>query len=194
MKTAIRTFLHDVVADVLGLPLDSVVWANENGPKQANPLVTLFAYSFTKQAMPDQLKANGATVYNTPIDAVLEVQYFGTPPDGGYPTDALEMLCLTLDTPAITDRSIAAGVAFFNYGTIQDVTALLKNYQQYEPRAAVDINFRYAATIGDFTETEETIEGVNVDGKLIYGNLAPDGTISDLTRALDVKFNQIRGV
>ena len=45
MVNETRKFLHDTIADLLGLEKKSVIWNRQNGYKQATPLVTLMAYS-----------------------------------------------------------------------------------------------------------------------------------------------------
>ena len=55
MVNETRKFLHDIIADLLGLPKKSVIWGRQNGYKQNTPLVTLMAYSEHGEAMADML-------------------------------------------------------------------------------------------------------------------------------------------
>lgn len=44
---------------------------------------------------------------------------------------------------------MGAGVAYLYADPVQDLTDLLGNSQQYEPRAAVDLHMRYTAQVMD---------------------------------------------
>ena len=79
MVTETRKFLHDTIADLLGLEKKAVIWNRQNGYKQAPPLVTLMAYSEQGEAMADMLPTETAGEYDlkTPTQFVLEVLYFG---------------------------------------------------------------------------------------------------------------------
>lgn len=165
MTQEIRKFLNDIVASCLGLSEDRVIWRNQGAPKQANPIVVLFVYSVDGQAMPDfmPIDKDGVSEMHVPTDAVLEVQMFDK--KGQFPVDKLERLVRMLETPDIVEQCAANGIAFFDSEPVQDVTALLPNSQQYEPRAAVDLRFRYtsvtAANVGiiDTVEVDGTVGG-----------------------------------
>ena len=193
MRQPIRKFLHDIVSELLGLPGKKVIWANQVGPKQADPLVTLRAYSEQAEAMAEQrlTRTPGEIDLRTPTEFVLEVQYFG----GAFPVDGLSLLVRQLERPTIVDRFLQAGVAFLYADVVQDLTGLLENDQQFEPRAAVDIHFRYTSQVMDgpgyIDEVDAVIdvEGrVEIAGKLIHGDLI-HGEEPDLDHALDVDFS-----
>jgi len=201
MRLEIRKFLHDTIAELLGLELNKVVWANQDGVKQKNPLVTLMIYSYQGEAMEDKVKTDvaGNMEIKTPTAFVLEIRYFGK--KNSAPTDELERLVRQLERPTIVDKFFANGVAFLYAAPVQDITGLLENSQQFEPRAAVDLHCRYTSqTIDDpgyidevdavietiDPETGETV--VDVTGKLIPGNLIR-GEEPDLSRAINVDFS-----
>lgn len=158
MTPEARAFLHDIVASCLSLSGDRVIWRNQDAPKQANPIVTLFAYSLDGQAMPDIRYVGDIGKVNlyVPTDAVLEVQMFDK--KGQFPVDKLEHLVRLLETPNVVEQCATAGIAFFDFEPVQDITALLPNSQQYEPRAAVDIHFRYTAVTTADTYIIDTVE------------------------------------
>lgn len=200
MRAETRKFLHDTIADLLGLPGKSVIWNRQNGYKQNPPLVTLMAYSVQAEEMENKLSTQtpGEIDLRVSTAFVLEVQYFGK--QNGVPVDALENLIRQLERPTVVDSFFANGVAYLYADPVQDVTGLLENSQQFEPRAAVDLHCRYTAqTIDDpgyidevnavveviDPETGETV--VDVTGKLIPGNLIR-GEEPDLTGAIDVNF------
>ena len=158
MVSETRKFLHDMIADLLGLEKKSVIWNRQNGYKQAAPLVTLMAYSEQGEAMADMLHTENDGEYDlkTPTQFVLEVQYFGN--KGTFPVDELSSLIRQWDRPTIIDMTQNAGVAFLYADPIQDLTGLLGNDQQYEPRAAVDLHFRYTAVVTDEPGYIATVE------------------------------------
>lgn len=201
MRTAAKKFLHDKVAELLGLPPSQVVWANQSGGKQANPLVTLMIYSVQAEEMENHLPTKNPVEIDLRVSTafVLEVQYFGK--QNGVPVDALETLIRQFERPTVVDSFFANGLAFLYADPVQDVTGLLGNSQQFEPRAAVDLHCRYTAqTIDDpgyidevdavietiDPETGETV--VDVTGKLIHGNLI-EGQAPDTEKAIDVDFS-----
>jgi hypothetical protein len=56
------------------------------------------------------------------------------------------------------DLTQNAGVAFLYADPIQDLTGLEGNNQVYEPRAAVDLHFRYTAIVTDEPGYIDTVE------------------------------------
>ena len=158
MMSETRKFLHDTIADLLDLPKKSVIWNRQNGYKQNTPLVTLMAYSEQGEAMADMLPTENAGEYDlkTPIQFVLEVQYFGN--KGTFPVDILSGLVRQWDRPTVIDLTQNAGVAFLYADPIQDLTGLEGNDQVYEPRAAVDLHFRYTAVVTDEPGYIDTVE------------------------------------
>lgn len=162
MVNETRKFLHDMIADLLGLPKPSVIWNRQNGYKQATPLVTLMVYSEQGETMADVLPTDTDGEYNlkTPTQFVLEVQYFGN--KGTFPVDILSSLVRQWDRPTVADLTQNAGVAFLYADPIQDLTDLEGNDQVYEPRAAVDLHFRYTAAV---TDEPGYIDTVKVHGE-----------------------------
>ena len=158
MVNETRKFLHDTIADLLGLEKKSVIWNRQNGYKQATPLVTLMAYSEQGEAMADMLPTETAGEYDlkTPTQFVLEVQYFGN--KGTFPVDGLSSLVRQWDRPTVIDLTQNAGVAFLYADPIQDLTGLEGNDQVYEPRAAVALHFRYTAVVTDEPGYIDTVE------------------------------------
>ena len=158
MKQEIRKFLHDEIADLLELSGSKVIWNRQDGYKQAVPLVTLMAYSEQGEAMAEILPTGhpGKLNLKTPTGFVLEVQYFGA--KGTFPTDILSDLARQWSRPTVLDKSQLAGVAFLYADPVQDLTGLLGNDQQYEPRAAVDLHFRYTAEVIDNPGYIDTVE------------------------------------
>lgn len=158
MRLEIRKFLHDKIAELLGLAGSSVVWANQTAPKTAVPLVTLRSYSEDAEAMADHLRTDedGIIDLRTPTAFVLEVQYYGK--KGTFPVDIVSDLVRYLERPTVVDSCMANGVAFLYADPVQNLTGLLGNDQQFEPRAAVDLHFRYTAQVFDDVGVIEDVE------------------------------------
>ena len=156
MLTTTRQFLHDEIADLLGLAGNKVIWNRQNGYKQAVPLATLMAYSEEGETMAELLPDTSGVSIKTPTQFVLEVQYFGE--KGTFPHDILSDLVRQWSRPTVLDKCQFAGVAFLHADPVQDLTGLLGNDQQYEPRAAVDLHFRYTAEVNDNPGYYDTVE------------------------------------
>lgn len=167
MRQAARKFLHDVIAELLGIPGKKVIWANQDGVRQAVPLVTLMSYAERGEAMAEQrfTTTPGEIDLRTPTAFVLEVQLFDK--KGTFPVDTMSELIRHLERPTIVDRFMSAGVAYLYADPVQDVTALLGNDQQYEPRAAVDLHLRYTSQVID---NPGWIEEVDIDGASASGS------------------------
>jgi hypothetical protein len=158
MRAETRKFLHDTIADLLGLEKKSVIWNRQNGYKQNTPLVTLMAYSEQGEAMADHLRTNkdGIIDLRTPTAFVLEVQYYSE--KGTFPVDIISNMVRCFEKPTVVDSFMANGVAFLYADPVQDLTGLLGNEQQFEPRAAVDLHFRYTAQVFDDVGVIEDVE------------------------------------
>ena len=65
---------------------------------------------------------------------------------------------MKLETPTVTDRCHAAGVAFFAAEPVQDITGLLSDGKTYEPRAAVDLRIRFNGHVKDSPGIIERVE------------------------------------
>jgi hypothetical protein len=207
MQMEMRRFLHDIIAEVLDLPKGSVIWANQDGVKQAVPLVTLQTYSHRAEAMEDRLTTDtpGIIDMKVPTEFVLAVRYFGA--KKSYPVDILDDLVRHLEKPSVVDKCFSHGIAILYADPVQDITTLLDNYQQFEPAAAVDLHCRFTNAVSDDAgyidtveitgeydpdggpggEGSEGSEGGTANGSLlIYGKIAQDGTVTDLEKAIPV--------
>lgn len=213
MRISTRRFLHDIVAEVLGLDGGKVIWSNQDGVKQLAPFVTLMAYSHRAEAMEELRPTDVPGVFDlkTPTAFTLEVRYFGK--KNSYPVDILDDFVRHMAKPTIVDKCFVNGVAFLYADAVQDITATLMNNQQFEPAAAVDFHCRFTASVADepgYVDTvdirseydptpepgPEPIPGpdptptpeptpVTKGGWLIYGNIK-DGKVTDLDHAIPV--------
>lgn len=154
----LRRFLRSLMVDLLEIDAQSVYWANQTAPKGALPVATLRLYSISQEAMAEDRGVDEADRLDLhlPQAAVLEVQIFDE--SGGDPVGRLEALLLKLETPTVSDRCHAAGVAFFAAEPVLDITGLLSDGKTYEPRAAVDLRIRFNGRIKDAPSIIEKVE------------------------------------
>lgn len=154
----LRRFLRSLMIDLLGIDAQSVYWANQSAPKGALPVATLRLYSIAQEAMTEDRGIDEADRLDLqlPQAAVLEVQIFDE--SGGDPVGRLETLLLKLETPTVSDRCHAAGVAVFAAEPVLDITGLLADGKTYEPRAAVDLRIRFNGHVKDSPGIIERVE------------------------------------
>lgn len=166
MTSTQRKFIHDLMAELLGLGKNKVVWANQNMPKPGKPFATLRLYSSKGQAHEEIRKTDKSDVYRvlTPTDAYLEVQLYD---DATSPYEQVEAMVQSLWRPTIADRCAAMRIAFFDAGDILQMDAPLDN-TRYEHRAVVDLNVRYHRMVKDVIDpiTEVVIDGRTADRSL----------------------------
>lgn len=188
MKLIIRRFLHDIIAEVLGLKMNEVIWSNQNGVKQKVPFVVLKAYSHQGEAMEEKIPTGtpGLIDVKVPTKFILEVRYFGG--NNSYPVDILDDMVRCFEKPSVVDKCYSNGVAFLYAEPVIDITTLLSNNQQFEPAAAVDFHCRFTNSVTDDVSYIDTVDiKGGTDGKLIYGKIGADGTVTDVAHAVPIK-------
>ena len=128
------------------------------GAEGSAPVATLRLYSIVQEAMAEDRGVDEADRLDLqlPQAAVLEVQIFDE--SGGDPVGRLEALLLKLETPTVSDRCHAAGVAVFAAEPVLDITGLLADGKTYEPRAAVDLRIRFNGHVKDSPSIIEKVE------------------------------------
>lgn len=137
-------FLHGIIAELLGLPGKSVVWAHQNMPRIKRPFATLQLYGVHGEAS-EELRPTAPGHYDVrvPTSATLSVQYFG--PDA---LEHLETLARGFERPTITDRCFTAAVVVYDTNNITDLSALLES-QAWDERANIDLYIRYNHDVDD---------------------------------------------
>lgn len=147
--TDLRNRIRNLLLTVVDLPPDKVYWANQNMPKAKPPFLTLQLGSPRKRAF-EEVRVlddgeNAAIV--TPMTVILSLQYFGKP--GTFAVDAVESMLQELGKPSVVDACAALGFSIYDAEPIIDVTGLLGNGQEFEPRAAVDLSVGYMGSTID---------------------------------------------
>ena len=145
MTKAMKKFLHDITAETLGLPLNKVIWAYQNGmPKPKHPFVLVRSYGLKEEAQEefrDTDKPNVKLV-RVPMSENLEVQYFAGTNNDIDPVYELRQYLRKLEDPNVVDSFFVQKMAIFSYSEINDITTLLNN-QVYERRAVVELKVRF---------------------------------------------------
>lgn len=157
-----RLFLHDLLAELLGIPKGQLVWNNQLLPRRTKPFGTLDLYSQQAEAFEEERPTDESEIHNvrTPTTAVLEVQLYDKL--GEFAADKIENMVMALERPSIVDRCFLAGVAFYDAEPIVDLTSFIDGGQTPEPRAAVDLHIRYTNIQQD---NVGHVAQVNLNGK-----------------------------
>lgn len=165
MKNQQKKFIHDLVAELLELPKNQVIWSNQNGIKPKKNFAKLRIYSHVPEAMAEQRKTGipGEINIFTSWRCKLEVQYYCM--TGNDAQGALINLVQDLERPSIVDQCFANRVAFFDTNPVQDLTALLDG-TLWEARAAVDLSIRYNVVRRD---APGHIETIHIGGQFVAG-------------------------
>ena len=165
MITAEKTFIHDIIAELLGLTKPKVIWIYPNAPVPTRPYATLQIFAQQAEAQEDIIPTNTKGIYNiaVPETQTLSVQYYDV--KGGDACDKLDLLARQLNKPSIVDRCFLAGVAFYNAENVVDLTDVVDDANAM-PRANIDFSVRTNSVL---TDNLSVIEQTEVNGKL-YGN------------------------
>ena len=79
MNSTIKSFVHDLIAEGLGLPKSQVIWYYPNAPRPPKPYATLEVFAEVGEAQEDIQKTTGVGKYNVvvPVSQTLRVQLYG---------------------------------------------------------------------------------------------------------------------
>ena len=158
MNSTTKKFIHDLIAEILGLAKDHVIWDYPNAPRPTKPYVTLQIFAEVSEAQEDIIKTKTTGIYNVvvPVTQTLRVQYFGG--SDIDVTDKLNYLARKLETPTYADKCFAKNVAFYNQTSVQDLTEIME--QSVDVRASIDF---YVRTTSELLDDLSVIEQVEVD-------------------------------
>lgn len=165
MTTNEKKFIHDLIAELLGLAKNKVVWVYPNAPQPARPFATLQLFAQRGEAQEDIIPTASVGVYAVvvPETQTLSVQLYDT--KGGDVCSKLDTLARRLETPTVADKCFAAGVAFYDAESVVDLTEAIDDANAM-PRANIDLKVRTNSVISDDLSV---IEKVYADGKYTYG-------------------------
>ena len=158
MNSLQKKFIHDLIAEILELPNNRVIWEFPNAPRPKKPYATLQTFAEMAEAQEDIVSTKETGIYNVvvPVTQTFRVQYFGLRDEDV--TDKLNYLARKLETPTIVDRCFANRVAFFNATSVQDLTEIMDT-QSVDVRASIDF---YVRTNSEILDDLSVIEKVKV--------------------------------
>ena len=156
MNSASRKFVHDLIAEGLGIPKTNVIWYYPNAPRPQKPYATLEVFAEVGESQEDIVKTPVTGIYNfvVPVTATLRVQLYGA--QGTDVCEALNVLARRLETDTFADKCFANNIAFYDAESVQDLTEVLE--QSAEPRASVDFFVRTNSEINDDLSVIEQVE------------------------------------
>ena len=158
MNSTIRKFVHDLIAEGLGLPKSKVIWYYPNAPRPAKPYATLECFAEVGEAQEDIVKTPTTGVYNfvVPVSATLRVQLYGN--QGDDVCEQLNVLARRLETDTFANKCFANNVAFYNAESVQDLSEVYE--QSVDVRASIDF---FVRTTSEILDDLSVIEQVEVD-------------------------------
>ncbi|CDF97866.1 phage neck terminator protein [Avibacterium paragallinarum] len=151
--------LYDLLSTLSARPF---IRAYENGREPEKPF---FTYELRFEQTPthshySKLDDQGNQQVKTHVDAILEINYFGE-----NSLNALRGLCMKLSTVTQRNRWNEQGVALVRIGRITHL-AYLNEQQEYQDRAMVEIEIRYAVAVEDMLSIIEQVEVTSQVGGL----------------------------
>ena len=158
MNSTVKKFLHDLIAEGLGLPKTRVIWEFPNAPRPQKPYATLQVFAEIREAQENIRKTGTTGIYNVvvPVTQTLRVQYFGLQNEDV--TEMLNHLARLMETPTCADKCFANSVAIYNASSVQDLTEIME--QSVDVRASIDF---FVRTTSEILDDLSVIEKVKVD-------------------------------
>ena len=159
MITNEKKFVHDLIAELLGLSKTQVIWYYPNAPMPPRPFATLQVFAEVGEAQEDITKTATVGKYNVVVPAtqILQVQYYGN--IGTDVCQELNVLARKLEMPTYADKCFANKVAFFDAESVVDLTEVVDDASAM-PRASIDFHVR---TNSEIVDDLSVIEQVEVD-------------------------------
>lgn len=158
MNSTTKKFVHDLVAEGLGLPKQRVIWYDPNAPRPTKPYATLDVFGEVREGQEELRKTATAGKYDVfvPVTQTLRVELYGL--SGDDVCESLNVLARKMETPTFADKCFANSVAFYDAENVVDLTDVLE--QSIDVRASVDFHVRTNSIIEDDCGV---IEQVKVD-------------------------------
>ena len=166
MTTSEKKFIHDLIAELLGLAKSKVVWAYPNAPQPARPFATLQLFAQQAEAQEDVIPTAEKGIYDiaVPETQTLSVQLYEV--KGADVCNKLALLPRYLEKPTVVDKCFAAGVAFYDAESVIDLTDAIDDANAM-PRANIDLFVRTNSVI---TDDLSVIEETDANAKYKYGD------------------------
>ena len=157
MITTKKKFVHDLIAELLGLQNNQVIWYFPNAPAPSRPYATLQVFAEVGEAQEDICKTSTTGIYNivVPVSCTLRVNLYKA--QGSDVCEDLNVLARKLEMPTYADKCFANGVAFFGAESVVDLTEVLDDANAM-PRASIDFHVRTNSEILDDLSVIEQVE------------------------------------
>lgn len=145
-----KKILHDVIAEILGLPKNRVIYAYQNAPQITDTSALMRFYAYHEE-VPTEIIPSGEPGIEKLIahnNLTLEIQVFtkiGTDLDACV---MLNNLLNCLDKHTIMSRLDNAGIVIVQHEAVQDISELVDE-TAFQTRASVDITIRFTPTYLD---------------------------------------------
>lgn len=160
METDKKKFLHDLLAELLGMDRKKVIWSYEGGIRPELPFLLLREYGDGPAAgrTVSRTGTPGVLSVRAPYECHIVLQLFSR--RDGDPVETLTALTHRLEAPSVVDRLFADGLAVYEAGDVSDISTVLDDLA-YERRAACELSVRYDRMIEDdvgYIDTAEITE------------------------------------
>ena len=145
-----KKVLHDIIAEILGLPKNRVIYAYQNAPQITDTFAVMRFYAYRGEVPAEIIPAGepGIEKLIAHNNLTLEIQVFtkmGTDLDACV---MLNNLLNCLDKHTIMSRLDNAGIVIVQHEAVQDISELIDE-TAFQTRANVDITIRFTPTYLD---------------------------------------------
>lgn len=145
-----KKILHDIIAELLNLPKNKVIYAYQNAPQIIDTFAVMRFYAY-REEVPTEIVPTGEPGVEKLIahnNLTLEIQVFtkiGTDLDACV---ILNNLLNCLDKHTVMSRLDNAGIVIVQHEAVQDISELIDE-TAFQTRASVDITIRFTPTYLD---------------------------------------------
>ena len=129
------------LATGLGLPVRSLIWANQNGTRPKDTHATLYPLSVDEDTRPEDIitvKGKDDEIHINYVNS-FDVQVYDK--EFNNAIQRLRNMVNYLNTPPVLANMASNGFVFIDSGSIVDLTAILDG-SSFESRASVSLRFR----------------------------------------------------
>ena len=129
------------LATGLGIPISSLIWANQNGTRPKDTHATLYTISVDEDTRPEDIitvKGQDDEIHINYINS-FDVQVYDKEYNNAIPR--LRNMINHLNTPPVLANMETNGFVFIDSSSIVDLVALLDG-SNFESRASVSLRFR----------------------------------------------------
>ena len=129
------------LATGLGIPVNLIIWANQNGTRPKDTHATLYPISVDEDTRPEDIitvKGQDDEIHINYVNS-FDVQVYDKEFNNAIPR--LRNMVNYLNTPPVLANMATSGFVFIDNSSIVDLTAILDG-SSFESRASVSLRFR----------------------------------------------------